>query len=219
MTLTLPTREALVARMGCPPEEWAGNCHAASVSVAETIDGAVVRRGVFLGEATPGAYFYGRPCQHSWVELPDGQVCDPTRFAFVGGPAWPLWVGPSDEYDIAGCRSAAPAGWPPDPCDTTTWHGEERDYIELKLGCGDYVGGLLGTPPDMIYEDAVEVTLKQAYYLGNLPIKENELPGVLSRFFAAEVYEALVEAGFRETIPIDRRDWILGDGGKLYGRS
>ena len=41
----------------------------------------------------------GRPV-HVWIELPDGSVLDPTRWAFEG--AWPyVYSGPADCYDEA----------------------------------------------------------------------------------------------------------------------
>jgi hypothetical protein len=81
------SREDAVREMGSEPEEWAGSCHAISTVIAKLIgpESATVRRGYFTGETVPGAYFHNAFCQHSWVELRDGRVCDPTRFAFVGG--------------------------------------------------------------------------------------------------------------------------------------
>jgi hypothetical protein len=218
--LELEEAEALV---GMPLRAWDGNCHAVSAALAARV-GGVVRRGIFTGETTWGAMFHERPCQHSWIELPDGRVCDPTRPAFTCCARWPLWIGPADEYDIASCRSAPPAGPPPDPYDCTTFAGdEEREMSELYLGSVDYVAGLLGQPPEFVHDGddspGVSVTIRQAFYLANLPIRDEEGPGVLSKFFAAEVFEALIEAGFQSAIPVDRRDWILEDGGELYGRA
>jgi hypothetical protein len=217
----LEMREA-EALVGKPVDEWDGKCHGVSMALAARV-GGVVRRGVFAGQTVEGAVFHGRPCQHSWIELPDGRVCDPTRTAFTSCARWPLWIGPADEYDIGACRSAPPAGPPPSPWDTTTFRGEEREMVELYLGCVDYVSGLLGSPAIFVHDGndspGVSVTIRQAFYLANLPVRDEETPGVLSRMFAAEVYEALVEAGFESAIPVDRRDWILEDGGALYGRA
>ncbi len=52
-------------------------------------------------------------------------------------------------------------------------------------------------------------SIEQLFWLANLPIKDQREPGVLERFYAAEVYEAIIEAGHRGAIPIDRRVWIL----------
>lgn len=206
----LATAAVAAKRIGMPLDRWAGNCHAVSAQLvhAEVVEG-VVRRGYFIGVTQPGAHFHGRVCQHSWIEMPDGRVCDPTRFAFVGGPP-ELWVGSDDEYDIGACKSTPPSGPPPDSFDTTNWKGDEIEYVELKVSSVDYVADLLRTPPEMRYDDAVEATFKQCAWLANLPVKDEEGAGVLSRFFAAEVYEALIEADRGVLIPTDRRDWILG---------
>lgn len=219
MTILLPAYVEMLSEMGRPAEDWAGNCHGASRALAKLLgpEEATVRRGYFIGETKPGAFFHGRPSQHSWVELRDGRVADPTRFAFVGGPAWPPWVGPGDDYDIGGCRTTAPRGTPPDPYET------ERPPTEINLMAVDYIATLLGSPShdygfdDDTGEGWIMVTNEQAIWLANLPIKDREEQGQLARWYAAEVYEALCDAGFSGFIPIDRRDWILPE--RSEGRS
>jgi hypothetical protein len=216
--LELEEAEALV---GMPLRAWDGHCHAVSAALAARV-GGVVRRGIFTGETTWGAMFHERPCQHSWIELPDERVCDPTRPAFTCCARWPLWIGPAGEYDVCGCRSQSPADPPPDSWDLTNWKGEEVDMFDLRLGSYDYVGDLCGVDPEFVHEEepsGVELTFRQCAWLAGLPIRDAEGPGVLSRFFAAEVYEELIRVGLDALIPIDRRDWILGDGGELYGRA
>jgi hypothetical protein len=207
--IELPSREAMVERLG-EPESWAGNCHGVSMALVELLgpEVATVRRGYFIGEVARGAYFDGRPCQHSWVELRDGRVIDPTRFAFTREPAWPLRViGASlaaAEYDIGGCKMASASPPAPDVLES------ERELIELELESVDYVRDLLGLPDGFYGEGWLQLSLEQAHWLANLPIKEGrEQPGTLSPFFAPEVYEALMDAGQDALIPIDRRDWML----------
>jgi hypothetical protein len=81
----------------------------------------------------------------------------------------------------------------------------------------DYVADLLGLPREFRGDDYVSLNRLQVGWLANLPIKTGEGQGVLCRFFAAEVYEAICDAGFAALIPIDRRDWILPERSK--GRS
>lgn len=209
----LPGRREMETAMGSKPEDWAGSCHGAAMLVVEHVgpELATVRRGYFIGTIAPGAYFDGRPAQHSWVELRDGRVCDPTRFAFTGEPAWPLWVGPSDDYDIGGCETMTPAGRPPDVYES------EREMVDIDTGCVDYLLGLLGLPGECYGEDWVSVSPEQLGWLAHLPIKDGEAQGVLARFFAAEVYQAIIDAGYSALIPIDRRDWILPE--QSEGRS
>lgn len=219
MKIKLPTQAQILASTGGAPAEWAGCCHQVSSAVADLIgeEHAVVRRGYFLGPVAPDSYFgrLGGVSQHSWVELRDGRVLDPTRFAIVGGKPWPLWVGPDDEYDIGGCKRAAPAGRAPHLCESA---GEP---IELKIESAGYVADLLGASSfDFSEEEGdsyVMVSREQAAWLANLPVKDREGAGVLSRMFAAEVYEALMDCGMSALIPIDRRDWILPE--RSDGRS
>lgn len=215
--MILPSLEAMEEATGSDPTEWVARCHEVSIAVVSELRKlgveAVVRRGYFRGKVAPGAYFAGRPCQHSWVELPDGRVLDPTRFAFTGEDPWPMWIGPADDYDIGGSTLAAPAGAPPDVLDTS------HELVILQLGSSEYLAKLLGLPvdfyltPDETRDPYVEASIEQIYWLANLPIKPQEEDGVLGRMYAAEVYEAIIAAGHEAAIPIDRRDWILGDGG------
>lgn len=194
--------------VGLAIEEWDGACHGVSLALAPRL-GGVVRRGLFLGETKPGAVFHQRPCQHSWIELSDGSVCDPTRHAFDLSPRWPLWVGPADEYDIGACRSTGPAGHAPDFLES------EHDPVLLECPEAEYIAQLVGAWQDNYGgedEDLwVLLSIEQVFWLANLPVKDEERPGVLSRFFAGGVYEALVAAGQRAAIPVDRRHWILGE--------
>lgn len=205
MSVKLPDKRDMEGRMGGPPEQWAGQCHQAASAVVDAVgaEHAVVRRGYFTGTIAPGAYFDGRVSQHSWVELRDGRVCDPTRFAFTREDAWPLWVGPADDYDIGGCRLQAPSGRPPGI------YGSERDPIDLETGCAEHIAQLLGQPDECYSDDWISVSHEQLSWLAHLPIREGEGQGVLNRFFAAEVYEAIIDAGQGALIPIDRRDWML----------
>lgn len=196
--LTMEQAEEIVGR---PRGDWAGACHGVSAALAPHVGGKV-RRGYFTGEIAPGAYFAGRPSQHSWIELPDGQVLDPTRFAFVGGDP-ELWVGPADDYDIGGCRSQGASGPAPHIMDT------EKELIELNLGCTDYLANCLGAEPMDYGEDHIMVSIEQLHWLAHLAITDSEAPGFLSRSFAAEVYEGIINAGYKALIPIDRLAWIL----------
>ena len=192
--ITLQEAEAIV---GEPAERWVSRCHEISMKLAPHVDG-IVRRGFFMGETTSPVF------QHSWIELPDGSVLDPTVHAFTNRP--PLWHGPADEYDIGGCRLSGPAGPPPD------FYASESEPVELNIAAAAYVANLLHLDPTLWNDEDggwVLCSIEQLFWLANLPVKDEEREGVLCRFFAAEVYEAIIEAGHRGAIPIDRRKWIL----------
>lgn len=197
--------EKALSIVGVPPEDWGGKCHQVSSALAPYMNGKV-RRGYYLGPPPePGTYWAKIGLgQHSWIELEDGQVCDPTRFSFRGGEP-ELWVGPADEYDIGGCIQQGPSDSPPEIMDT------DGELTELNAECVGYLVDLLGADPLDFNEDEgwIMISIEQAHWLAHLPILKKEGSGVLSRFFAAEVYEALCDAGFEALIPIDRLAWIL----------
>lgn len=202
--LTLEEAEALAV---CPAEEWGGQCHGISMAIAPAV-GGLVQRGYYLGTIEPGTYWAERGglSQHSWVQLPDRRVLDPTRFSFKGGEP-ELWIGRDEGYDIGGCKVQYRSGTEPPP---GFYEPEDTEPVELNLGCVDYVLDLVGSPAEFSGDDWIEVGLAQARWLAHAPILEDtEASGALSSFFAPEIYEALVEAGHEALIPIDRLHWML----------
>jgi hypothetical protein len=219
---TLPTdeliarvaRDEMEGRMGDAPLQWAGQCHGAAMVVVGAIgeEQAVVRRGYFTGKVDPRSYFAGVPSQHSWVELRNGEIVDPTRFAFTCDPAWPLWHAPvelaRDEYDIGGCRMQARSGFPPSAEDT------QKELVELEFPENEaapaHYAQMLQQPLDLHGDDWLQCSVEQIAWLAHLPIREGrEEPGMISPFFAPELFEAIIRADLGALIPIDRRDWML----------
>lgn len=196
------TQAEAEAAVGWPIDAWDGRCHAVSSSLAPLL-GGVVHRGYFTGKTVEGAFFHGQFAQHSWIALPDGRVCDPTRHAFTLDDRWPLWVGTDDEYDVGGCRSQPPLGRPPETsgplCDVTV------SSTTLQATGLAYV-----LPPDRISDTVASLTRAEISWLAHLPVRDGYGLGVLPRKHAAEVYQAVIDAGHGELIPIDRRHWILG---------
>lgn len=223
----VPSYRQAAHAIGISVDHWAGQCHGiSSVLVDKGLVPGVVRRGYYLGDCAPNAYFKSNFAQHSWIELPGGRVCDPTAHAFqLANSGTPDFRTPQPDellpvyektmsdvlYDIGGCRMfAKSAGDPPSP--GTVY--EEEAPIMLETGAFQYIADLLGADSGFVYPSeptALEVSYPQAMWLANLPILDKEGPRNLSRFFAAEVYEALCKAGHRAMIPIDRLDWILPD--------
>lgn len=93
------TKRRAESATGYPIDQWDGLCDLTSRALAPLL-GGIVRRGQFVGSTVEGAYFHGSTGDHSWIELPDGRVCDPTRHAFDLSPRWPLWVGNDADYEI-----------------------------------------------------------------------------------------------------------------------
>jgi len=91
--------------IGIPSAEWDGRCYEIALKCLEA--GVVVgkaRYGQFLGKISEDCgTFAGRPfSQHGWVELPNGMIWDPTRWAFEATKPY-IFIGPNNgEYDIGG---------------------------------------------------------------------------------------------------------------------
>jgi hypothetical protein len=202
-----PAKRAMVARMGSEPAAWIGRCHPAAVAAAAAMGpaSATVRRGYFLGRTKPGAAFYGRACQHSWCELRDGRVLDPTRFAFTGGRPWPPWIGTSRDYDIGGCRRQPPLGKAPGSDFT---RGQRLVRLRITSRALESTGLDFCIDPELLAARSTKLTVPQVFWLANLPIKPQPGLGQLSLEWAPEVFRALVGAGMRAAIPIDRLDWM-----------
>jgi hypothetical protein len=195
---------------GVPAREWGGKCHQISSALAPVVGGKV-HRGYAPGiKPHPTSFWKGGLGQHSWIGMPDGTVVDPTRFSTEPAGTEPyIWVGPPDDYDAGGSRVRADrVGPPPDTWDT------EKEWIRLALGSVDYVGDLLGTPSNFRYEDPweIDVSFEQIMWLANLPVLPKEDPRALAAWFAAEVYEAIDDAGYKALIPIDRWNYVMNGG-------
>ncbi len=221
MTHVHPTYGEAAAAIDLPLDRWAGNCHGVSTLLVDAgiFPGGVVRRGYWMGTPAENAFFPQNLAQHSWIEMLDGGVIDPTGFAFqlrdsadgvLPDPDAELPYDPSDLYDIGGCRMFQNQTGDP-PSHGTVYEGEP---VMLETGAHTYIADLLGADPTFVYDSeptGIEVSHEQAMWLANLPVLPSEGPRNLARFFAAEVYEALANAGCRAYIPIDRLDWIAPD--------
>lgn len=90
----------LVEEMGVHVVDWIGNCEGAVRLFMRhfPIKGSISARGAW----TQGTEAFGdclRPfTQHSWIQLEDERVLDPTRWVFEGVAPY-IYVGESDYYD------------------------------------------------------------------------------------------------------------------------
>jgi len=175
-----------------PAETWAGRCHEVSCDALKLIDGRVLRgwlKGSMVG-------------QHSWVELPDGRVFDATRHQFFDRDKPEIWIGPPGDYDVGGCDVQEPMGRMPTRADS-------RNPAEILIPIADreirIMMEMSGVDPDE------PLTYDQVSWLAHLPVKAHVGLGQMNAEQAREVYGAIVAAGHRALIPIDRHHWILGD--------
>ena len=159
------------------------------MSVALVEAGAVPGKAVFghyHGEVDLRSRFAGRPLvQHGWIAHPEGCVVDPTRWVFdCAAPKLHVAGNRDGTYDRGGqaFRVATIAASPPED------DGSPRTHLGVTGEAERWLSRLFGDP--------VEVTPRQAHWLATQP------PAALGEM-AADVHDALREAGFKALIPID----------------
>jgi len=85
--------------IGMPLEKWGGHCY--------QVVAAFLAASAVEGEPVTGYYDDGdNVTDHAWLKLPDGRVCDPTRFWLEGKRPY-IFIGKPDKcYDPKGVRWA-----------------------------------------------------------------------------------------------------------------
>ncbi|MBK1666674.1 hypothetical protein CKO28_01270 [Rhodovibrio sodomensis] len=108
--------EGLAAAIDIPVSDWPLNCHAVACTVRDLVpvQGMRVMRGHYDGPVHPRSVFSRGLQQHSWLELEDGRILDPTRWTLDRPDAPYIYLGVCDHYD-AGGRALAEAVPPPFP--------------------------------------------------------------------------------------------------------
>lgn len=184
-----------------PAREWVGQCYAVAVRIVEAglIEG-VARYGHWRGRISdkcPIERWRGNPLgfvQHGWIETPDGNVADPTRWVFEAVRPY-IYVGRPDHYDIGGdvLRAALTRPCPAYSAKAprvilSVWkHSREaHDYMMREL-----------------FDRAPGITPEMVHWLANLP-------RTAFREHARPIFLALVEGGFGALIPTDNRKLVLG---------
>lgn len=86
--------------IGFPLERWGGHCY--------QVVAAFLAAGVLEGAEPTTGYFHDTDGQnvtdHAWLKLPDGRICDPTRYWLEDKRAY-IYFGPADHcYDERGVR-------------------------------------------------------------------------------------------------------------------
>ena len=89
----------VAGNIGMPLEKWGGHCYqvVAAFLAADVLEGAV---------PVTGSYDDGENVtDHAWLKLPDGRICDPTRYWLEGKKRPYIFIGEPDEcYDEMGLR-------------------------------------------------------------------------------------------------------------------
>jgi hypothetical protein len=108
-TTEFPTSvQEIVTAIGIPQSHWSGNCHTVALKIMARfpVKGMRYARGHWRG--VTGGPFKGRPFTgHTWLQLSDGRIVDPTRFVFENVAPY-IYIGPKDSsYDEGGIRTKA----------------------------------------------------------------------------------------------------------------
>jgi hypothetical protein len=192
---------------GAPVEEWEGNCYGLACAAAKLMNrqgckGAVPIYGHYQGEVHPTSMFHGHPIvQHGWVLMSNGDVLDPTRWAFEGRKPY-LYRGPNDCYDEGGnAVRMAMIGEPPrfdldDEIHNITPEmlpAEAWRFVEKVLNLDHCFGEDEYEPGD--------VTRTQLAWLANYDPR-------MMRGHATAIYTLLKELDFQAFIPIDNRTLV-----------
>lgn len=96
--------EELARAIGISLSDWPGNCHGVAEAVLRRVpvEGMRLVRGHYEGPVSRDSIYGRGPQQHSWLELADGRILDPTRWAFASPSRPEIHLGENDGYDEAG---------------------------------------------------------------------------------------------------------------------
>ena len=180
-------------------EKWAGRCYGIASSFVQSgllPEGSVAVYGHWVGPVSEDSYFGSRAghpfVQHGWCALPDGRVCDPTRFAFEAKNPY-VYIGKSDYYDEGGNTMRR---YTLRPCPLPKQGHNEAQNALTQLH-------------DKLSEDALVLverlipseppwTAHQVHWLANVPLEMLE-------DHAHEVFEAISALRLGGFIPIDNK--------------
>lgn len=193
---SFPSISAIAKAIGMKPRYWRGRCHhvAYDIIASGLIEGED-RYGLYHGPIDPKGFFGKRPfSRHGWIEMPDGNICDPTRWVFTNDVPHLYVCGPNPEYDFGGnaMRAATDQGPPA--------HNPRAEQFKLELSAAtrEEINSRFKGKGGEYY------TKDQIRWLANIDPDSVRNPG--------EVYRAIVRAGMEAYIPMDNARRYLKQG-------
>ncbi len=198
-----------------PTSEWQGQCSAVCYMILKrklAPPGTVYRYGHYFGPVAPANLVFSSERvfqRHAWLELPDGSVCDPSRWAFEGMPP-SVWLGDyGREYDAGGnCLWWTQTAGYPEP-GRRLGSGQREEELELSISGSAFnvlrrivwaFGGLIASSP------LVRLNYAQSAFFANCP------PQWLGLECAAEYYGELERIGQDALIKADHQRDVLDTG-------
>lgn len=190
-----------------PREQWRGKCHKiAALMLKYGLVKGKLRYGHWTGSVSKSSMFEDYPhglVRHGWIELPNGQIVDPTRFELEQKPPY-IYVGRNDYYDAGGNQFRIKNMRPAPP-----FNSNEKS-INLILNNIDAIKFIETSLDRKINNDCVVISTGQAFWLANLPLQ------VLGKA-CKPVYSALIHVGLGALIPIDNRELAFENEGTAAG--
>lgn len=180
-----------------PTNNWVGQCFGiASEAVRHKLvpKGSVAVYGHWLGPIHDDSIFGGRSfTQHGWVNLPDGTICDPTRWVFEHVAPY-IYFGPSDHYDEGGnqIRSGLLG-------DAPRYNLNEKQFEITKRMLPTSAWHFIEEILDLVNTPEIPIGVicaRQLHWIANQP------PSVLGNY-ALPIYEMLDGMKLRALVPYD----------------
>lgn len=180
----------------CPTENWKGNCYGVAVNCVEKgVVKGKVRYGHYKGYISPNslfAYRIGLPLgHHAWIELPNGQIYDPTRWVFENKKPY-IYIGNNNgEYSVGERFFKTP----PPPFNKSA----KLITVNFDLNTMNFVKTLL---KDDRMENSDTFTINQIVWLAN------ESVSTLGEF-AKPIYKELERLSLGAFVPIDNWNLVM----------
>ena len=201
--------------VGQPAENWEGQCYAVACAAAKVMNrqgcqGAVPIYGHYQGAVHPSSMFHGKPLQpHGWVLMKNGDVVDPTRWAFEGRKPY-IYNGPNDVYDEGGnsFRMATLGSPPPFDTDQAGFMGKVYDITtQLQPEAFKFITELLDLERDGPWTfdamgcDFGHVVGRQLFWLANYDPR-------MMQGHATEVFAMLDRLKMKGFVPLDNHRMV-----------
>jgi hypothetical protein len=194
----------IVAAIDWPAADWAGQCYGAAKAIRDAYRmDARLCYGHYTGPVSPDGHFGAHAKRlfqrHGWLELWDGRVYDPTRWAFEGAEPR-IYVAENDgEYDLGGQKFMAEIHMLCEPVPPEDDADNFRHYLKVDTANAN---ALL----ESWFGHSNWVNRAQLFWLAHVP-----LPMLQEHEADVPIYRAIVAAGDGAVLPIDQRRYVLGE--------
>jgi hypothetical protein len=186
----------IAKKIDVPVKHWIGNCYGIAMAIiARKVVKGKARYGHYVGPIHPNSHFANVRhlgwCRHGWIELPNKQICDPTRWVFENTDPY-IYIGENDFYDVGGNKFRQDNLRLPPAFDSKS---KRQVTLKVSSSTDNLVRNLLN-------DDRVNgaYSQDQLFWLANCPPQ-------MFKSSAKEIYQALKEEGCIALIPFD--NWTL----------